>query len=208
MSESVTPVAFFDFDGTLTKGDTMMPFLKFVVGLPKYYLKLIIVSPILVAYFLKLIRNDLAKQIVFKLYLSGYSIDELFKLGERFSEEIIPTMLRAEGMERLRWHQAQGHECILVSASIDAYLHYWSNSNGFESALTTSLETKKGLITGSIKGNNCHGEEKVSRVMAYMPQVKEGESYAYGDTSGELPLLSMSNHGFMYSKNKFKNIES
>ncbi|WP_257292907.1 haloacid dehalogenase-like hydrolase, partial [Endozoicomonas sp. ONNA1] len=54
-------VAFFDFDGTLTTGDTLMPFLKYVLGRRKYYAKLFLVSPILVAYFAKVLRNDIAK---------------------------------------------------------------------------------------------------------------------------------------------------
>src|SRR5690554_3954422 len=88
------PIAYFDFDGTLTTSDTLMPFLKYVVGSPVYYLKLAIITPILFAYATKLLRNDIAKQLVLKQYLAGRHVDDLFEHGRRFSEDIIPHMLR------------------------------------------------------------------------------------------------------------------
>lgn len=200
-----TPVAFFDFDGTLTTGDTLMPFLKFVVGVPRYYWCLFLVTPILIAYILKLIPNDVAKQKVLKRYLSGYPLAELFEKGEAFSQEVIPTMLRNEGMERLRWHQTQGHTCVLVSASFDVWLKPWSDSNGFDDILTTQLETKNGMVTGLIAGNNCYGSEKVCRIEIWLDHEDREPSctYAYGDTKGDLPMLNSVNKGLILRNNTF-----
>ena len=193
------PVAFFDFDGTLTTGDTLMPFLKYVVGAPTYYAKLVLLSPVLAAYFLKLLRNDIAKQIVLKRYLAGHNIDELFELGKRFSEEVIPTMLRPEGMERLRWHQEQGHECVLVSASLDVYLNAWAKRENFHEVICTALEKNaKGYATGKIKGNNCHGEEKLRRISTWKARRQEKPAYAYGDTEGDMPMLNAVENGFKW----------
>jgi phosphatidylglycerophosphatase C len=201
------PVAFFDFDGTLTRGDTLLPFLRYVVGAPNYYVKLALVSPVLAAYFVKILRNDTAKQIVLKQFLAGYQIDELFELGQRFSEKVIPTMLRSEGMERLRWHQEQGHECVLVSASLDLYLRAWSTSNCFSDLICTSLsEEKKETVTGKIKGKNCHGTEKLRRILAWQSSRKTRQVYAYGDTSGDGPMLKMATYGYIRKGKKFVNV--
>lgn len=197
-----TPVAFFDFDGTLTTGDTLMPFLKFVVGAPRYYWYLILVSPILIAYILKLIPNDIAKQKVLELYLSGYPLSELFEKGKNFSQEVIPTMLRNEGMEKLRWHQTQGHTCVLVSASFDVWLKPWAESNGFDDILTTQLETNDGFVTGLIAGNNCYGQEKVRRIESWlnMKKISPSYTYGYGDTTGDIPMLSLMDKGILLNK--------
>ena len=199
------PVAFFDFDGTLTTGDTLMPFLKFVVGAPVYYAKLALVSPILATYFAKLLRNDTAKQIVLKHYLAGYHIDDLFERGQHFSEEVIPTLLRPKGMERLRWHQEQGHECILVSASIDIYLNAWAQRVGIDAVLCSSLEKDdlSSIVSGKIKGRNCYGEEKLHRIKSFMIGKQESATYAYGDTSGDLPMLYYADYGAILKKNKW-----
>jgi len=194
------PVAFFDFDGTLTTGDTLMPFLKYVVGAPTYYAKLILLSPVLAAYFAKLLRNDIAKQIVLKSYLAGYHIDKLFELGQRFSEENIPTMLRPEGMERLRWHQEQGHECVLVSASLDVYLNAWAKPTQFSEVICTSLqENNNRRASGKIGGKNCYGEEKLVRIQKWESKISQTKRYAYGDTSGDIPMLIYVDYGYLWN---------
>lgn len=194
------PVAFFDFDGTLTTGDTLMPFLKFVVGTPTYYAKLALVSPVLGAYYAKLLRNDIAKQIVLKQYLAGYHIDELFELGQRFSEEVIPTMLRSEGMECLRWHQAQGHECVLVSASMDIYLNAWAKQELFSMAICTALEKDVGgHVSGKIQGENCHGQEKLRRVLKWREGRSPVETFAYGDTVDDIPIVTSVDNGYIWN---------
>lgn len=191
-------VAFFDFDGTLTTGDTLMPFLQFVVGRPRYYLKLIAISPVLIGYFARLVRNDIAKQWVLKWYLAGYSADELHRLGQAFNESVLPTMLRAEGMERLAWHQSQGHECVLVSASLDCYLDAWTRDHGFSAHLVSSLETRSGRVTGRLAGSNCFGAEKVARIQQYLTGRKVGRTYAYGDSEGDLPMLKYVDEGIRF----------
>lgn len=197
------PIAYFDFDGTLTTGDTLMPFLRYVVGAPTYYAKLAIISPVLAAYVTKLLRNDIAKQLVLQHYLSGYHIDELFEHGQHFSENVIPKMLRPEGMERLRWHQAQGHECVLVSASMDVYLNAWAGSEQFSGVICTTLEqSDNGYVSGKINGQNCHGDEKTKRIMEWQGSINPLDTYAYGDTAGDLPMLLATRHGYIWKKAK------
>ncbi|MFC3282758.1 HAD-IB family hydrolase [Litchfieldella rifensis] len=196
---NTTPVAFFDFDGTLTTGDTLLPFLKYVVGAPTYYTKLALLSPVLGAYATKLLRNDIAKEIVLRQYLAGYPLKELQDIGKRFSEEIVPTMLRPEGIERLAWHQAQGHDCVLVSASLDVYLKEWAECQGFTAALTSSLrQDEYGKVTGHLNAANCFGWEKCLRIQAWMDKRKPDMTYAYGDSKGDIQMLQSVNEGWRY----------
>ena len=195
------PVAFFDFDGTLTTGDTLMPFLKFVVGTPIYYAKLAKLSPVLVAYFAKLLRNDVAKQAVLKQYLAGYQVDDLLELGERFNEEVISKMLRPEGMRLLRWHQKKGHVCVLVSASMDIYLEDWARKEKFCETFCTSLEVDfERRATGRIKGVNCHGEEKLKRILSWQGSRCPEITYAYGDSVGDIPIITFVDRGYCWKK--------
>lgn len=202
-SPDTRPIAYFDFDGTLTTGDTLMPFLKYVVGAPAYYANLATISPILIAYVTKLLLNDTAKQIVLKQYLAGYHIDELFEYGQRFSEEVIPSMLRPEGMERLRWHQAQKHECVLVSASMNFYLDPWAKREQLSHVICTTLEKEdSGYVSGKISNQNCHGQEKKKRIIEWQANKNPLETYAYGDTIGDLPMLNLVRHGRMWCNKK------
>ncbi|WP_156805017.1 HAD family hydrolase [Vreelandella jeotgali] len=192
------PMAFFDFDGTLTQGDTLMPFLRFVVGTPAYYAKLALLSPVLGAYLAGLLRNDVAKPMVLKRYLAGYAMAELQALGQRFSNEVLPDMLREHGMAKLRWHQAQGHECVLVSASLDVYLNAWARQAGFSRVVCSSLAADAaGRATGKLAGRNCHGAEKVRRIAPLIAATAPPTTYAYGDTRGDIPMLQHVDTGLM-----------
>ena len=52
----------FDFDGTITTEDSLIKFIRFVVGDVKTLWGMIILSPMLITYKLKLIPNYKAKQ--------------------------------------------------------------------------------------------------------------------------------------------------
>lgn len=203
----MTPVAFFDFDGTLTTGDTLMPFLRFVAGDVVYYTKLALVSPILAAYFAGVLRNDIAKQIVLKVYIGGYQYDKLEAKGRLFADEALPTMLRRVGMERLQWHQDRGHRCVLVSASFGVYLRYWAEKQGFTSIISSQLDvTSDNRVSGRIKEKNCYADEKVIRIEKWIQQYGAGETYAYGDTSGDYPMLKRMDYSWILRNDRFVNI--
>lgn len=48
-------VAFFDFDGTLTRGDSLIPFLSMVRGRTRFVLDLLVAFPALVAYAMRVL---------------------------------------------------------------------------------------------------------------------------------------------------------
>lgn len=202
--QNIETIAFFDFDGTLTTKDTLMPFLKYVVGKPTYYFKLLVISPVLVAYFLKLVRNDVAKQLVLRWYLAGYSIDELRDYGNKFVTTKISGMLRKQGMERFYYHKTRGHKCIILSASLDIYLQSWSEINGFDGLECSKLFVDKdGTVNGTLDGFNCYGREKCSRMVNHKTQSLRTITYGYGDTSGDLPFLNIVDHGFFLKDKEF-----
>lgn len=199
-----TPVAIFDFDGTLTRRDSMFPFLRMVAGTPLFVTRMLMLSPVLAAYATKLIKNDMAKEIVLAGFLNGMGLDELRRLGQRFASEQLPSLLHPVGVERLRWHQQQGHACVLVSASLDVYLEPWAREMGFDGWITSSLETDSaGQVHGQLSGGNCFGEEKVRRIKGWIDGKALAVRYAYGDSSGDLPMLKMATEGYLLRKKRF-----
>nr|WP_227672331.1 HAD family hydrolase [Komagataeibacter sp. FXV3] len=197
-------LAVFDFDGTLTRHDSLIPFLHAVRGSVRLGYGMMKSLPWLVGYALKCIPNDTAKQRLLRYTLGGLPLDRLQEAGRAFAHNRIPTMLRPDMMARLRQHQAQGDDCILLSASLDLYLVPWARMVGFHNVLCSSLEmNKKQRVTGQLKGNNCYGTEKVRRIKEYIsrPGCCYGYITAYGDSSGDIPLLKFSDEGYMV-KNK------
>lgn len=202
-------VAFFDFDGTLTRRDSLLPFLRMVAGTPLFVLRMVLLTPVLAAYAANFLRNDVAKEIVIARFLQGMDMEELRQSGRRFANDRLPLLLRPAGTERLRWHQQQGHACVLVSASVDIYLAPWAHAMGFDDWITSSLATDDvGRFNGRLRGSNCFGEEKVRRIKRWLSGKEVSRCYAYGDSPGDLPMLRMANEGYLLSRDRFTRVNN
>ena len=108
-------------------------------------------------------------------------------------------------MARLAEHKQAGHCCVMVSASPDIYLKRVAQQLGFDALLCTEMAVMDGRLTGDMKTPNCHGKQKVLRLKAWMAEQFGTDSgaevvYAYGDTSGDKPMLRMAKNGFYRSK--------
>ncbi|KFI22391.1 HAD family hydrolase [Nitrosococcus oceani] len=190
-------VAAFDFDGTLTYGDSLLLFLRAVVGTLRFARNLVELSPILLAYKGGRLSNDEAKQRVLMHFLAGQELAGLEKAGRHFIQTTLPYLLRHRALQRLAWHQRQNHRCILISASLDLYLKPWAERMAFTEVLCSSLElTPTGLVTGRLSGKNCYGEEKTRRLAALLGERCRYRLYAYGDSRGDQALLDYADYPY------------
>ncbi len=190
-------VAAFDFDGTLTRHDTLFPFLWHVAGPVKFTYKFLLMLPTLTAYALGLIRNDIAKIKVLRCFLANMDMTILPQHALKFAENKLPALQRNVAMQRLHWHLQQGHRCVVVSASLEIYLRPWALKVGFNDVLGSRLELLDGNITsGSLLGENCFGAEKMHRLEALLGPRDGYILYAYGDSRGDKELLSAADFPF------------
>ncbi len=105
--------------------------------------------------------------------------------------------IKPQAMERLHWHKQQGHDCILVSASLELYLVPWAKRHGFQDILASRLEIdQKGRVTGQLIGKNCWGAEKRRRLIELLGPQKYYQLYAYGDSRGDQELLEIADYPF------------
>jgi phosphatidylglycerophosphatase C len=183
-------LALFDFDGTITRKDTFVEFIRFKAGLPKLVAGFVLLSPVLVLYKLKLIRNWRAKEMMFGFFFKGFPVEEFRKLGEDFAKRELPSLIRPSALAKIREHQAAGHRIFIVTASAAEWIKPWSDQFSIN-VLGTAWEAKDGVLTGKIKGRNCYGPEKNVRILECI-NPSEYESIAvYGDTSGDREMLTL-----------------
>jgi len=183
-------IAFFDFDGTLIRGDSLIHFIKFAVGDFNYYKGLFILSPMLVLYRLKFITNNVAKERLLSYYFKGYTLNEFQNLGNQFALNKIDKFVYKDALKRLLWHQENGDETVVVSASIECWLYAWCKRNDMY-LISTKLATDNNVLTGKFSGQNCYGEEKKKRVLEQYNLDNYEEVYVYGDSKGDRELLSL-----------------
>ena len=188
-------IAFFDFDGTITTKDTMLELIKFSSGEPAYYLGMIRLSPYLIALKLKLISATLAKEKMLTHFVGGINLAVFNEQCKKFSEAMLPILIRPMAMDKIKEHLNNNHEVVIVSASAENWVSQWCLQNNIK-YLATRLEVIDDKITGKLSGLNCNGEEKVNRIKNKYSLADYSSIYCYGDTTGDKPMLQLATFAY------------
>jgi HAD superfamily hydrolase (TIGR01490 family) len=190
----MTTVAAFDFDGTLTRSDTLGPFLREVCGTAAFARALAADAPRLVLAGVGAGSRDDAKERMLRRLFGGRSHSDLAARGRAFGARVAKTGIRPEMIERLRWHAESGHEVAIVSASLDVYVEPTAEQLGIPTVLCSRLEVDAaGLVTGNLVGGNCRAAGKLHRIRERFGE--DGyELWAYGDSAGDAEMLAAADH--------------
>ena len=187
-------IAFFDFDGTMTRKDSLFAFVQFMVGKRAFYKGIIARVWILLGYVLGICSNTYAKQRLVEYFFAGMQeIDFRQKCLEFLP--LLESMLLDSALKTLAWHKARGDKVVMVSASFEEYLKPLCDKLGIE-CIATRLEFKDGNLTGQFCGENCYGAQKALRIQAHYNLKDYTEIFAYGDSKGDKAMLSLATHSF------------
>lgn len=188
-------IAFFDFDGTITTRDSLVDFIKYAKGKSKYFLGLVILSPMLTMYQLKIIPNYIAKEMLISYFFKGWDLSVFEEVANSYSLYKIDEICRPKALAKINWHKERGHIVVIVSASIDLWLEAWCRKNGLV-LLATGLSSQNNKLDGKFSTKNCYGLEKVSRIKKEYNLDEYQQVYAYGDSKGDKELLSLADEAF------------
>ncbi|MBI3139574.1 MAG: haloacid dehalogenase-like hydrolase [Sphingobacteriales bacterium] len=188
-------IAFFDFDGTLSSKDSLLEFIKFSKGNFRFFFGFLLLSPWLLALKFRLISNQRAKEKVLRYFFNGTPVGRFNETGRQFAGTVIPSIIRPGALREIKKLKENNIEIVVVSASPENWLTDWTHSQGLTLISTRLVETDD-KVTGMIEGFNCHGEEKVRRIREQFDLSAYDEIYAYGDSSGDRPMLALARHAF------------
>lgn len=194
-------VAYFDFDGTLTTKDTLLPFLLHTVGIWRFLRAVPRLVPILLLYGLKIISNERAKEQTCIALLRGMTKSTLEIKARRFALEKLDKWINPKVYSRLEYHLEHGHQVVLVSANLAIYLMLWAKKHNLHAVIATDLEFINDKCTGKLATRNCYGPQKVLRIQEYLQNMgKEFDySYGYGNSKGDYELLKLVNEAYWVS---------
>jgi phosphatidylglycerophosphatase C len=199
-----TTVAAFDFDGTLTEGGSVFPFLVALCGIVPVLRATLRYSPQLVhAALVGGTTADEAKALYLTRLLKGIPAAQVDRAAAVFARRHLERKLRPRPAARLKWHVGQGHHVVIVSASPECYVLAAGTQLQVDGAIATKLAVdESGKLTGGYEGKNCRGEEKLNRLMSHLsergligPDGQRPELWAYGNSRGDLRLLQAADHG-------------
>ncbi|RYE18110.1 MAG: haloacid dehalogenase-like hydrolase [Sphingobacteriales bacterium] len=192
MSKSI---AFFDFDGTVTKRDTMLEFAKFCAGKSAYLSGMLQISPWLIAMKCKLVSKQVAKEKLLTHFFGGMNLQHFNEKCRQFTDACMPSLIKDEAMAAITLHKEAKRPIVVVSASAENWVAPWCEQNGFI-CIASRLQVVGDKVTGKLLGANCNGKEKVSRINEMFSVADFENIYCYGDTGGDKEMLAMASHPF------------
>lgn len=183
-------LSLFDFDGTITTKDTFVEFIKFYKGPFKFWFGFILLSPLIIAFKIKLIPNWRAKELVLTYFFKNTPIKEFELQCSQFNELIVPYLIRPKAIKEIQLHQKENRSIWIVSASPELWIKNWATKHNIQ-LIGTKLEIRNNLLTGKLKGNNCYGPEKAVRIKKAINLDDFNFIEAFGDSSGDKEMLAL-----------------
>lgn len=184
---------FFDFDGTLTYKDTMFAFLKFYAS-NKYRWQFIKHIPLFILLKIKLLDAESVKRSFIASILKGEKKSKLEEKAQAFFQKNYPELIRSNALDFIRNMDRDNTEAYLVTASLDIWTKPFADAFGFKLLATQAL-FENDIFTGKFQTKNCNGQEKVNRILQEIKDKKYDKTIAFGDTSGDQPMLKWANEG-------------
>lgn len=128
--------------------------------------------------------------------LAGISEQTLSELGERAYHNTLARSLFREAIALVEAHRAAGHHLVIVSAASQYQVEPIARVLGIEEICCTRLEVIDGNFTGKVITPMCYGEGKTlaARRIARRQGVPLADCWFYTDSSADLPLLKEVGH--------------
>ncbi|MFV3304597.1 HAD-IB family phosphatase [Pseudomonas sp. NY15181] len=178
----------FDFDGTLTRHDSFIPFLWFAFGSVGFLRRLPRLAVPCLKFAVGRLGRDELKACLIATFLCGVEVQWLSARADAYCRSVWRYLLRSAGLRCVEAELESGAEVTLCSASPTLLLRPFAKRLGV-GLIGTELEVRDGRLSGCILGGNCRCENKVLRLEAAYGPLTRYRLRAWGDTRGDHALL-------------------
>lgn len=189
-------IALFDFDGTISRGDSIIPFMIYAVQ--KKFAPFSCIPKAIIAYAryaFKRITAVQAKDIAMA-FLRGKSKTEVDAFATQFFSDVLQKRLYQDALIELAKCRQEKLCILLVSASPDAYMLVLKDLLQVDDVIATRCaRDAEDRYLGQLASENCKGFEKTLRIAEYLAahgiEVDLAKSRSYGDSLSDLPMLEL-----------------
>ena len=187
-------VAFFDVDGTLLKSTIVHYYIWMRFKETPFLLKHLWLIGFLpkIVYYLVLDRVSRPRfnQVFYRNY-RGMSATEIKRLSTDMFETYLRPKIFPAAISQIQEHKEQGTPVVFVTGSLDFIVQPIADYLAIDSVLAPQLHEQNGQFTGELTTVPLIAEEKAKAVQTYAEQhgISLEESYAYGDSQSDLPML-------------------
>lgn len=199
-------IILYDFDGTLTLEDTTKFLLFELVKLRPIKLFSFIFVMLGVTYIRKSENFQSVKNKAIGQLISGYSEEQLKPAMRNFYKRV-KVILRPEVMDSLQKNLDLKNEVIIVSASPEFILNDFFSQLEVQ-IIGTRFHIEDNKFTGTLKGQNCYGNEKVKRLNEWSKINKKNFIFeAWSDHESDIPMMNLAKNQFwIVDKKKLETI--
>ena len=188
-------LAVFDLDGTLTRRDTLLPYLAgFVRRHPQRLARLPQVLPAIVRFALGLADRGAVKSAAIRAVLGSCSRTEIEAWTREFVSRLLAGGLHEDGLAALESHRRAGDLPVLLSASPDLYVPAIGRALGFAQSVCTEVAWQGDRLSGSLRTPNRRGAEKALCVAALRGEHPGLKVIAYGNAASDLEHRVLADH--------------
>jgi phosphatidylglycerophosphatase C len=197
-AERGAALAVFDLDRTLTRHDTLLPFvLGYLWRHPARLPRLLCALPLAVRFVLDRDHGAL-KGAFIRTTLGGASRTSL----DLWTRQFVPALLRRgmnlEALRVLEGQRQSGARLLLMSASTDLYVPQIAAALGFDEVICTRvLWREDDRLDGRLASANCRGEEKHRQLAAVIARDAPGRVCAYGDSAADLHHMRLAGEAYL-----------
>jgi phosphatidylglycerophosphatase C len=199
-----------DLDGTITRADTLIPFLAgCFLRYPRLSLKLLLVPLDALMWLLGRIDNAKFKTKLLTAVMGGLPITAVDSWAHEFARNIAERGCRPEMLSLITRCRNRGDRLIILSASPDIYVRYIADELGVGETVCTRLEVGPWTFTGRLASPNCKGEEKLRRLKEHLgSEVYDGLTLAFGNEESDLSILEWAGQGWMLKGKSLMEVSS
>ncbi|HEV3181359.1 MAG TPA: HAD-IB family hydrolase [Steroidobacteraceae bacterium] len=185
-------LALFDLDGTLTRHDTLLPYLAgFLRQHPERLARLPLAFAAAAGFAIGRADRGALKSAAIRAVLGGRTRAELAAWTGEFVPRLLAHGMRADALAALEAHRRAGDFLVLLSASPDLYVPAIGRALGFADTVCTGVGWDGERLTGRLTTPNWRGPEK-ARAVAALRRAHPGlEVIAYGNAASDLEHLSL-----------------
>ncbi len=181
-------ISAFDFDGTITRRDSLPLFIKHVVGRCRYYRLMLQMSPLILLAYLRIIGRSKVKERLLGKVLRRMPSTQFEQYADSFAT-YHADLLRPQALEAIHRAIELGHRVVIVTASLEEWVKPFFIDRRI-TVIGTRMAVENGQLSGRFATPNCIGAEKVRRLKQLIPPQSWARLIAYGDSRGDSELLA------------------
>ncbi|HEU4516927.1 MAG TPA: HAD-IB family phosphatase, partial [Steroidobacteraceae bacterium] len=189
-------IAVFDLDGTITRRDTLWPYLRGWVKrhpCPAFWPRIVAAAG---AFLLDRDRGRLKARLI-RVAMYGASRNDVQAWSTAFAASLGEAELCPGALAQIAGHRVAGDRLVLLSASVDLYVPDIGRRFGFDETICTAVAWSGDRLDGNLASENRRAAEKRHCVEVLRARHPAARILAYGNARSDFDHFSVADEAVL-----------